>query len=92
MFSWQALSGVTRYDVSYVRSPAEGSQDRQTQCASVSDDDTIDVGTATEYTLNGLEEDSMYIITVTAVYSGGSALSEPQLITTQQAGIIKYYS
>ena len=88
MLSWQTLSGVTHYDVSFERSPAAGSPDRQTQCASVLDEDTIDVGTVTEYTLNDLEEDSMYTITVTAVYTSGSASSEPWVITTLQAGIV----
>ena len=86
MFSWEPLHGVTHYKVSFVRSPAEGSQDRQTQCSGVTHEDTIDVSTATEYTLNDLEEDSNYTITVTAVYTGGSASSEHQIITTEKAG------
>ena len=85
---WEVLPTVTRYEVSFVRSSAEGSQDRHTQCGSVTHEGTIDVGTATEYTLNGLEEDSMYTITVTAVYTGGSSPSDPQVTTTRQAGNI----
>ena len=89
MLSWIALPGVTRYEVSFERSPAPGSQDRQTECASSPHEGIIDVGTATEYTLDDLEEDSAYTITVTAVYMGGSASSEPEMITTLQAGNIK---
>ena len=92
MLSWEALPGVTHYNVLFERSPATGSQVRQTQCAGAVHEDTIDVGSATEYTLNNLEEDSMYTIIVTAVYTGGNDLSESQVITTQQAGNIKYNS
>ena len=92
MLFWDAVFGATRYEVSFVRSPIPGSQARQTECASNEHVGFINVGTATKYTLNGLEEDSNYTITVTAVYTGGNDLSEPQVITTQQAGIIKYYS
>ena len=88
MLSWNPLSGVTHYNVSFERSPAEGSQGRRTQCGSVPHVDTIDVGTVTEYTLDDLEEDSEYTITVTAVYTGGSASSDPDVITTLQAGNI----
>ena len=92
MLSWNALLGVTRYNVSFVRSPAEGSRDRRTQCGGFLHEGTIDAGTVTEYTLENLEEDNMYTITVTAVYIGGSASSEEEVITTQQAGNINYNS
>ena len=92
MLSWEPLPGVTCYEVSFERSPAEGSQDRQTQCGSVTHEGIIDVDNATEYTLDGLEEDSKYTITVTAVYTGGNDSSELQVITTQQAGNVKYNS
>ena len=87
MLSWEAL---LYYEVSFQRSPAAGSPDRQTQCRNVAHEGTIDVSTATEYTLDDLEEDSMYTITVTAVYAGESVSNE-EVITTQQAGRIKYY-
>ena len=87
MLSWEALPYVTHYEVSFQRSPAEGSHDRQTQCGSVTHVGTIGVGTATEYTLDDLEEDSIYTITVTAVYTGGNDSSK-EVITTQQAGNI----
>ena len=86
ILSWKALPGVVHYEVSFERSPVTGSRSRTTECGGFEHEGTIDVGTATEHTLNGLEEDSMYTITVTAVYTGGSASSEPQVIATQQAG------
>ena len=92
LLSWDAQPGVTHYEVSFERSPAAGSQDRQTQCAGVPHEGTIDVvGTVTEYTLDVLEEDSVYTITVTAVYTGGFNSSVPNVtvITTEQAGNIK---
>ena len=92
MLSWEALPGVIHYNVSFERSPVERSQDHRTQCERFLHEDTIDVGTATEYTLEDLEEDSIYTITVTAVYTGRSASSEPQVITTLQAGKININS
>ena len=89
MLSWESL---LHYEVSFERSPAAGSLDRQTRCAGFEHEDTIDVGMATEYTLNDLEEDSVYNITVTAFYVGGSVSNE-EVITTRQAGKIssRYY-
>ena len=89
MLSWEAQPGVTHYNISFERSPAEGSRHRQTQCAGVTHEDTIDVGNVTEHTLNSLEEDSKYTINVTAVYTGGSASSVPSVNTTQQDGNFK---
>ena len=85
LISWEALPSVTSYEVSFQRSPAVGSYDRRTICQRVEHRDTIDVGKATEYTLDDLEEDSNYTINVTAVYAGRSNSSE-MMITTQQAG------
>ena len=90
MLSWIALPSVTHYEVSFERSRSSGFTDRQTQCGSVQHEDTIDVGNATRHTLNDLEEDSVYTITVTAYYPGGSPSSE-EVITTQQAGNIHSY-
>ena len=87
VLSWEALPNVTRYEVSFQRLPAVGSLDRQTQCASIVHEDTIDVGTVTEYTLNNLEEDSVYIIMVAAFYAGGNVSNE-EVITTMEAGKI----
>ena len=87
MVFWNALPGVTRYEVSFEHSPAPESIDRQTRCRSIPHEATINVGTATAYTLDDLEEDSVYTITATAVYPLESFSSEV-MITTQQAGKI----
>ena len=94
MLSWEALPGVTRYEVSFERSLTSGFIDHRTQCGMFRHNGTIDVGnaTVTEYTLNDLEEDSKYTITVTAVYvtesyTSRSASSEI-VVTTMQAGNI----
>ena len=87
MLSWNEQANVIRYDISFGHSPAAGSDDRATRCPSRPDEGTIDTGTVTEYTLENLEEDRRYTITVTAVYTGGSASSEV-MITTPQAGNI----
>ena len=87
MLSWNEQAGVIRYEVSFEYSPTARSLDRETECGSFPHEDTIDVGTATEYTLDGLEEDRRYTITVAAVYTGGSVSSEV-MVTTEQAGNI----
>ena len=46
---------------------------------------TITAG-STDYTIMGLEEDSKYIITVTATNAAGSAVGDPITVVTKEAG------
>ena len=86
MLSWEELPGVTRYEISFKRSLSSGFTERHTQCGGFEHEGTqVGVGNLTEYTLYGLQEDSVYDITVTAVYP---TLSVPHVVTvtTQLAG------
>ena len=86
---WNKQPGIDEYEVTFTRSPANGSESRHTQCDGFEHNDTKKVGTATEYTLMNLEEDSLYTITLSAVYFHGSEVfsSKPVLVTTEQDGL-----
>ncbi len=61
--TWSRDSGVERYVIGFER--VIGSQ--QVQCPQFHHNGTLSVSTASEYTLTGLEEYSVYTISLTAV-------------------------
>ena len=79
-FSWTVPSGsvVTEYLIEWQRDTSVGCSDKD------QDSDTI---TDTSYTINGLEEDSRYTITVTASNTAGSSeVSNSVTAVTEEAG------
>ena len=77
--SWSKQSGVESYQVSYVRTGGVINS-----CPHFVDSGSI-FGTATGVTLDNLEEDSVYNVTVTAM-SGTSTFPTTIMITTAEAG------
>ncbi len=81
--TWSRQSGVFEYVIGFER--VIGSQ--QLQCPQFHHNGTLSVGTATEYKLTGLEEFSVYTISLTAVGSDGiQSLPARVQITTWPAG------
>ena len=81
--SWSVPSGsmVTSYEVMWQRDTSVG--------CSYEDEDSRTINTnsiSTGYVISGLEEDSLYRITVTAVNSFGSIASNPVTAMTEEAG------
>ena len=81
--SWSVPSGsvVTSYEMMWQRDTSVG-------CIDVDEDSrTINTNAiSTGYTISGLEEDSLYRITVTAVNSIVSIVSNPVTAMTEEAG------
>ncbi len=81
--TWSRDSGVERYVIGFER--VIGSQ--QLQCPQFHHNSTQSVSPATEYTLTGLEEFSVYTISLTAVsFDGIQSLPARVQITTWPAG------
>ncbi len=81
--TWSRQSGVERYVIGFER--VIGSQ--QEQCPQFHHNGTRTFSTATEYTLTGLEEYSVYIISLTTVSSDGIQSFPARVqITTWPAG------
>ena len=70
---------VDRYDVSWDRDTSGVCPNTDSNSASVS-------GGSASYTITGVQEDSNYIITVTATNTAGSAVSVPVTAMTGEAG------
>ena len=79
--SWKEQAGVQSYQVSYERTGGVINN-----CGSQMPSINVSVS-ATGVTLNNLEEDSVYSVTVTAM-SGGDSFSTTIEITTAEAGNI----
>ena len=78
--SWTAASGtVDSYEVTWERLTTR-------ECPDVDMDSTVITSSSTSYTISGLEEDSIYTITVTATNTAGSAVSVPVTAVTGEAG------
>ncbi len=81
--TWSRDSGVERYVIGFER--VIGSQ--QMQCPQFHHNGTQSVSSATEYTLTGLEEYSVYTISLTTLSSHGiQSLPARVQITTWPAG------
>ncbi len=81
--TWSRHSEVFGYVIGFER--VIGSQ--QLQCPQFHHNGTRFVGTATDYTLTGLEEFSLYTISLTTVSSDGiQSLPDSVQITTWPAG------
>ena len=79
--SWtSAGSEGVSYDVEWQRDTSVGCTDEDT------DSTTITGGSMTSYTITGLEEDSMYIVNMTAYNPLGNERSEPVTGMTMIAG------
>ena len=88
MFFWNHQFNVDTYTMEYHR--LGGFQSHQTECGLTVHNDSVSVaGNITEYNLTGLEEDSRYSITITAMNMSGSS-SSMQNVTTLQAGMYCY--
>ena len=79
--SWSVPSGsvVTSYEVMWQR-------DTSGECPDEDEGSTTITDGSTSYTIRELEEDSTYIITVTAVFSVGNTNSDSIEATTLEAG------
>ena len=78
--SWTAASGtVNSYEVTWER-------DTSGECPAVDEDSATITGGSTSYTISGQEEDSNYIITVTATSAASSSVSVPVTAMTGEAG------
>ena len=73
-----STSTVDEYEVEWER-------DTSGACLDVDEGNTTIIGTLTNYTITGLEEDSSYTITVTAVNTAGSNISQT-IVHTEEAG------
>ena len=79
-FTWtSAGSQVDSYEVMWER-------DTSGECPDVDEDSATISGSSTSYTISELEEDSNYIITVTATNTAGSAVSVLVTAMTGEAG------
>ena len=81
--SWSVPSGsvVTSYEVMWQRDTSVGCSDK--------DEDSRTINTnsiSTSYVISGLEEDSLYMITVTAFNSIVSIVSDTVTVMTKEAG------
>ena len=72
---------VTSYEVMWQRDTSGECPDEDEGSTTIN---TNDISTA--YAISGLEEDSLYRITVTAVNSIGSIASETVTVMTEEAG------
>ena len=82
--SWSVPSGsvVTEYLVQWVRDTSVGCMDED------QDSTTITDGSAVRYKISGLQENSMYSMTVTASNAAGSApVSNTVTAMTEEAGV-----
>ena len=61
-------------------------RDTSGECSDVDESSTNITGSSTSYTISVLQEDSNYIITVTATNALGSAVSVPVTAMTGEAG------
>ena len=79
--SWSVPTGsvVDSYEVMWQR-------DTSGECPDKDEDSTTITDGSTSYTITGLEEDSTYSVTVTAVYSIGNVNSNTTVATTLEAG------
>ena len=78
--SWTAANGtVDSYEVMWER-------DTSGECPDVDEGSATISGSSTSHTISGLEEDSNYTITVTAINTAGSAVSVPVTAVTGEAG------
>ena len=80
--SWSVPSGsvVTSYEVMWQRDTSVGCSDEDEGSTTITDG-------STSYEIMGLEEDSSYTISVTAVnVAGSSAVSETVTAMTEEAG------
>jgi len=79
--SWSVPSGsvVNSHEVMWERETSGECPDEDDDSATITD------GSAS-YTITGLEEDSSYIITVTATNAAGSVVSDPVTGMTGEAG------
>ncbi len=81
--SWSQQSGVFEYVIGFERV----TESQQLQCPQFYHNGTLSVSPATEYTLTGLEEYSVYTISLTSVSSRGiQSLPARVQITTWPAG------
>ena len=82
-FSWSVPSGsvVTSYEVMWQRDTSVGCSEEDGSSRTIT---TNSISTA--IAISGLEEDSLYRITVTAVNSFGSMTSNPVTAMTEEAG------
>ena len=79
--SWtSAGSEGVMYVVEWQRNTSVGCTDVDTNST------TITGGSMTSYTINGLEEDSRYVITVTASNTSGDTVSNTVTAMTEEAG------
>ena len=78
--SWTTSNGTAdSYEVTWER-------DTSGECLDVDEGNATITSTSTSYTILGLQEDSNYIITVTATNVVGSAISVPVTAVTGEAG------
>ena len=85
IFSWDQQLKVDTYTIEYHR--LGGFKSRQTECGLIDHENfTSLAGNVAEYNLTGLQEDSNYSITITAMNMGGSSSSMLE-VTTLQAGM-----
>ena len=79
--SWSVPTGsvVDSYEVMWQR-------DTSGECPDEDEDSTTITDGSTSYNITGLEEDSTYSVTVTAVYSIGNVNSNTTVVTTLEAG------
>ena len=79
--SWSVpnASAVDSYEVMWQR-------DTSGECPDEDEGSTTITDRSTNYTIEGLEEDSTYMVTVTAVYSIGNVNSNLTIVTTLEAG------
>ena len=78
--SWTTSNGTAdSYEVTWER-------DTSGECLDVGEGIATVTSTSTSYTILGLQEDSNYIITVTATNVVGSAVSVPVTAVTGEAG------
>ena len=80
--SWSVpnTTAVDSYEVMWQR-------DTSGECSDEDEGSTTITDGSTDYTIEGLEEDSTYMVTVTAVYSIGNANSNMTVVTTSEAGM-----
>ena len=78
--SWSVPSGsVDSYEVTWER-------DTSGECPDEDEGNTTITDGSTGYTITGLEEDSSFTISVTAINVAGSAVSDPVTGRTTEAG------
>ena len=78
--SWTTSNSTAdSYEVTWER-------DTSGECPDVDEDNATITSTSTSYTILGLQEDSNYIIIVTATNALGSAISVPVTAVTGEAG------